>query len=108
MSAVDVDEDPERAKAYLKKGNEILMASIARIRDVVWAIDSRNDQAGKLVDRMMDFAFDLLGAKGIDYAWEAGTVDREARLPPMIRQNIYLIYKEAVTNIVRHSAADTC
>lgn len=107
LSAVDVDEDPGRAKAFLTKGNEILMASIATIRDVVWAIDSRNDQAGKLMDRMMDFAFDVLGAKGIDYTWEAGTINREARLPPLIRQNIYLIYKEAVANIVRHSAADS-
>lgn len=106
MHTVDVDQMPDDIKSYLKKGNEILMGAISKIRDVVWAIDSKNDQTGNLVDRMMDFAFDMLRAKHIDYEFETSSINRNQILPPLIRQNIYLIYKEAIHNIVKHSNAN--
>lgn len=106
MRSVDMEEIPERGKAYLQKGNELLMEAIIKIRDVVWAIDSSNDQTGNLVDRMMDFAFDMLNAQNINYEFDADKINRTEELPPLIRQNIYLIYKEAIQNIVKHSKAD--
>lgn len=105
MQSVDVDDSPTSAKNHLSKGNEVLMSSISKIRDVVWAIDAKNDQAGELIDRMMDFAYDLLNAKEIDYNFLHEGIPRNLILPPLLRQNIYLIYKEAIQNIVKHSEA---
>lgn len=107
MSAVDTDGDLNSSKNYLKKGNEVLVGAIAKIRDVVWAIDARNDKSGNLIDRMEDFAFDMFNAKNINYNMEIENFNRELILPPLTRQNIYLIYKEAINNIVKHSDADS-
>ena len=97
--------DAASAKNYLQKGNEILSSSISKIRDVVWAIDVKNDATGSLLDRMEDFAYDMLSAKNIQYKINNEGFDRNASLPPLIRQNFYLFYKEAITNIYKHSNA---
>lgn len=97
--------DPAVAKSYLVKGNEILMSSISKIRDVVWAIDAGNDATGALLDRMEDFTYDMLSAKNIKYDITNTGFDRKAMLPPLIRQNFYLFYKEGITNISKHSNA---
>ena len=104
MNSVKVKED-ESSKKYFQKGNEVLTGAISKIRDVVWAIDARNDQTGDLLDRMEDFAFDMLKSKDIDYQFTTNGLNRKTTLPPLIRQNIYLIFKEAMTNIVKHSNA---
>lgn len=104
MNAVKVTDD-EQSNRYFQKGNEILMESIAKIRDVVWAIDARNDQGGDLLDRMRDFAYDMFTARDIQYRFQSDSFDRKAILPPLIRQNVYLIFKEAVTNVIKHSNA---
>ncbi|PHN02154.1 sensor histidine kinase [Flavilitoribacter nigricans] len=104
MNAVKVTDD-EQSRQYFEKGNEILMESITKIRDVVWAIDARNDQGGDLLDRMEDFAYDMFTSRDIAYRFEHQHFDRKAILPPLIRQNIYLIFKEAVTNVIKHSNA---
>lgn len=104
MNSVKVTDD-EQSNHYFQKGNDILMESISKIRDVVWAIDARNDQGGDLLDRMEDFAYDMFTSRDISYQFQVDNFDRKALLPPLIRQNIYLIFKEAVTNVIKHSNA---
>jgi signal transduction histidine kinase len=46
--------------------------------------------------------------KGISFQINHSTVNYPNRkLPAQIKQNIFLIYKEAITNILRHSDAST-
>jgi len=75
--------------------------------DVVWSIDPRRDDLRSLITRIREFASDMLEAKGI--AWEfhtPGEVD-QVRLSPEQRRDLYLIFKEAITNIVRHSGCSS-
>ncbi len=104
MQSVDVKED-EFSRQYFRKGNEVLMSAIARVRDVVWAIDARNDAVDHLKDRMEDFAFDMLRGRQIDYHFTFSGIDGKEVLTPLARQNLYLVYKEAIHNIVKHSNA---
>jgi len=71
--------------------------------DIVWSIDPRRDDLSNLVQRIGQFAFDVLGVKGI--AWELQTLPQSVtvKLTPEQRRHIYLIFKEAITNIVRHA-----
>ena len=104
MNSVEVKED-DFSKQYFQKGNEVLTGAISKIRDVVWAIDARNDQTGDLLDRMEDFAFDMFKSRNINYQFVSDSINRNEILPPLVRQNVYLIFKEAITNIVKHSDA---
>lgn len=74
--------------------------------DIVWSIDARNDTIGDLTDRMQDYANRVLVPKQVTVHFNLQALENEKKIPVELRQNLYLIFKEAVNNIVRHSNAD--
>lgn len=79
---------------------------ITTLSDVVWSIDSRNDTIGDLIDRMRDFLDTVFPAGSIHIDFQTKGLHFEQKLEQALRQNIYLIFKEAVNNAARHSGAD--
>ena len=74
--------------------------------DIVWTINPENDDLEKILDRMRSFAYELLGAKKIDFEFEADTSLHKLRLPMEARKNLYLIFKEATNNMVKYAEAN--
>jgi ligand-binding sensor domain-containing protein/two-component sensor histidine kinase len=74
---------------------------VASMSDIVWAIDPRLDHLHDLVPRMRRFASDMFMARGIRFQFVASAAD--LRLSSEQRRHIFLVFKEAVNNIVRHS-----
>ncbi len=97
--------DKDRGK--LRRIGEISRDAMARMRDTVWAIDARKDKLENLIDRMREYAEETLAPRGIRFHIEAEQLSGKLNLPTHIRQNLYLIYKEAVTNAAKHSNGDT-
>ncbi len=54
---------------------------------------------------MKDFATEVLQAKNIEMSFTIEGVDESRTLDPALKQNIYLIFKESVNNIVKHANA---
>ncbi|MBD2705690.1 hypothetical protein IC229_34095 [Spirosoma sp. BT702] len=79
--------------------------AMERMRDTVWAIDSRKDKYENLIDRMRAFAERNLNRKRIIHEFDIAIDDARKFIDPQKRQNIYLIFKEAITNIDKHSDA---
>jgi len=77
--------------------------AMGRMRDTVWAIDARKDKIEDLVDRMLDFSDNLLISKNISFEFQNNIQQKDQKIKPEIRQNIYLIFKEAITNIAKYS-----
>ncbi len=73
--------------------------------DIVWAINPDYDRLSNLVHRMRRFATDLLGGQNIGLQFRSSVSDDELRIGANIRRQVYLIFKEAVNNIARHSGA---
>jgi signal transduction histidine kinase len=71
--------------------------------DIVWAVNPDADSLGDLVYRMRRFAEDTLGGTDIDLAFRAREVPEDLRLGADVRREIYLMLKESVTNIAKHS-----
>jgi len=74
--------------------------------DIVWTIKPENDQFEKIIMRMRSFAYELLGAKKIDFEFVADEEVAKINLPMEVRKNLYLIFKEATNNIVKYAQAD--
>jgi signal transduction histidine kinase len=74
--------------------------------DIVWTINPENDQFEKIILRMRSFAYELLGAKNIDFEFVAADDVAKMKLPMNVRKNLYLIFKEATNNLVKYAAAD--
>lgn len=98
---------PEKDKSKLRRIGEISRDAMTRMRDTVWAIDARKDKLENLLDRMREHAEETLAPRGIRFTIEAEHLSLRQNLPTYIRQNLYLIYKEAVTNAAKHSNGDT-
>lgn len=74
--------------------------------DVLWSIDSRNDFAGNLLDRMREHAEDMLLPLQIDINFVVADTDMKQHINTHDRRDLYLIFKEAIHNIAKHSQAD--
>ena len=81
--------------------------AMGRMRDTVWAIDSRKDTYEDLFDRMQDFSEDTLGPTGKSLVLKNKIEEGKSVLKPDIRQAVYLIFKEAISNIVKYSDTET-
>ncbi|MEQ1746688.1 MAG: two-component regulator propeller domain-containing protein [Saprospiraceae bacterium] len=79
--------------------------AVSKMRDLVWGLDSRRDRVHNLLERMQEVAAEQLGPMGITCQFELGTLPLEKKVPVDMRQHLFLIYKEALTNVVRHSHA---
>lgn len=96
----------EKEKAtYLKSIGGLSREVVSTMSDIVWSIDNNNDTLTELINRMKDFATEVLEAKEIDFEFILYKAEGNKMLEPILRQNIYLIFKEAVNNAVKHSKA---
>jgi signal transduction histidine kinase len=96
---------PELAN-ILDKVRAISEETNHNLRDTVWTINPENDSFQKMMDRMSAFAYQILPAQEIELTFE-NTVDatKPFKISMEQRRNIYLMFKEAVNNIARHSEA---
>jgi ligand-binding sensor domain-containing protein/two-component sensor histidine kinase len=89
---------------YLKRINEVSREVVGTMSDIVWSIDNRNDSFEALILRMKDFANEVLQSKNIEIEFLTN-VNTDKILDPELKQNLYLIFKEAINNIVKHAQA---
>src|SRR5262249_35973836 len=71
--------------------------------DIVWAINPNRDHLSDLVHRMRRFASDIFTSRGISLEFDAPTGDGDAALGANLRREVFLIFKETINNIVKHS-----
>ncbi len=73
--------------------------------DIVWAINPENDFLDNLVYRMRRIATDLLGAHKIALVFRSSATVQDLKIAADVRRHVYLIFKEGIHNIARHSSA---
>src|SRR5207244_4054314 len=72
--------------------------------DIVWAINPNKDHLRDLIQRMRRFASDLFTARKIEFSFLAPGEEQALKIGADLRRQVFLIFKEAVNNIARHSA----
>lgn len=78
---------------------------VESMSDIVWAINPAKDHLQDLIQRMRRFASDILTAKGIGLEFSAPSFTTDIPLGANPRRDLLLIFKESLTNIVKHSNA---
>lgn len=72
--------------------------------DIVWAINPRRDRLSDLTHRMRRFASDVLAARDINFRFTAPPDEKVLKLGTDLRREVYLMFKESVNNLAKHSA----
>ena len=103
MLRQQVDGNVPQAAERLALIASVSRKSVDAMSDIVWAINPKKDHLRDLVQRMRRFASDTLTARNIELHFSAPAADDDIQLNSEMRREVFLIFKEAVNNIARHS-----
>ncbi|HRH44252.1 MAG TPA: ATP-binding protein, partial [Pyrinomonadaceae bacterium] len=93
------------ATESLTKITNVSNELVGTMSDIVWSINPTKDHLSDLTQRMRRFASDSLSAKGIIFHFNSTEVDQEIVVKSNLRREVFLIFKESINNIVKHSQA---
>src|SRR5262249_44600008 len=110
LTRISLLSEVAQRQSHDREGNASLstIAGLSRelvdsMSDIVWAINPERDHLGDLTQRMRRFAGDVFSARGIDFTFRFQATDGDFRLHANLRREVFLVFKEAVNNAVRHS-----
>ena len=83
--------------------NRISVQTSNSIRDIIWLINPAFDSLQDFVLRIKDFASVML--RGVNFRLRCDGIDLTSKLSPDLRQNLFFLFKEALTNVARHAQA---
>ncbi len=104
---IQEDVEPDEQQNYLKNIAAMSRELVTSMSDIVWSIDSRNDTIENLLDKMKSFAGSTLSARDIGFTLAHSGIDMKKKISVDVRQNIYLIFKEAINNVAKHANASS-
>lgn len=86
--------------AKISETSRELMGSMS---DIVWATNPLRDHLRDLIQRMRRFATDTLSSRDIEFVFFAPSAETDMKLDVDVRRQLYLIFKECINNIAKHS-----
>jgi signal transduction histidine kinase/ligand-binding sensor domain-containing protein len=89
----------------LDKMGENSRSMVSSMSDIVWAINPNNDEGEKLLERMENYGKDNCSVNNIRFIFHADKKVHTISLPPEIRKNVYLVFKEAINNSLKYAEA---
>jgi signal transduction histidine kinase len=101
------DKDhPDQIEAHAIRLSQSADQTVRALEEIVWAVRPGSDSLQSLVDYITHFAGELFEGTSTRCRLDLPD-DLPARsLPPDFRHNIFLIVKEALTNVLKHAAAN--
>ncbi|MBK8562432.1 MAG: hypothetical protein IPN76_03560 [Saprospiraceae bacterium] len=91
------------ALPLLDRIEEEVQASAESLDDIIWSINPKNDPLDRVLARMRRFATEAFEAKGINGSLQFPLDAKRLRLDMGKRRQFYLLFKEAVNNLVKYS-----
>lgn len=114
LSSISVDGQLLQKSESLTEKERELSSDISKtasqtleaMRDIIWFINPKNDEGEDIIYKMRETASRLL--VGLNWSFNSSSVVRFDGFSLEQRRNIFLIYKEALTNVIRHSQTQKC
>ena len=96
--------DHEELSESLKRIAGTARELIDSMSVIVWSINPRRDHVSDLIHRMRRFASDVFSSSGIRLHFTAPESEQsDMAMGADLRRQIFLIFKESINNIARHS-----
>lgn len=98
------EADIDAARGVMERMGARSREMIGRMSDIVWSVDPKHDGGTSLSERMKLFAAETLAARDIALVFEADDGIATVKLDMAQRRELYLVFKEALTNAAKHSS----
>ena len=95
----------EEVEAHMSKMSRIAREVVRDLDAIVWAVNPRNDFLDNLTTYISQYVERFLGITDIRYRLDLAAELPHCPLDSEARHNLFLVVKEALNNIVKHSAA---
>lgn len=96
---------PDTARTTLLTISQAARRVIATMREIIWNLNSAHDTLQNVAARFDETAHTLLEPQGIVLRLELPPGWTDTPLPTEYRRDLFLLFKEALHNLVRHSGA---
>ena len=97
--------DMEAARGTLASVGDTARELIEALSDIVWTVDPKHDDLQNVIRRITQFGQELCEGRGIGFETDLSGSFESTKLTPESRRDIYLVFKEGIHNIVKHSGA---
>lgn len=97
--------NPANATSYITKAGDEIQRISESLSDIVWNINPKYDDLDQLFIRMKRYAADMFDGKNIRADLNFPDTTEKLSMPMDQRRDFYLIFKEAVNNLVKYSDA---
>lgn len=90
------------ARELVEKISDKSQKSLEALSDIVWSIDTRNDDMDDFVMKANEY-LSVLDAQGIGYDFSISPEAGQVKLGMVIRRELYMVFKEAVCNALKYA-----
>jgi len=95
--------DDRRMTEWLSLIAETSREMVDSMSDIVWAVNPNKDSLRDLVARMRRVADDFFTARQIAFQFSVSGHEKDVKLGADTRREVFMIFKESINNIARHS-----
>ncbi|MFQ5901697.1 MAG: sensor histidine kinase [Thermodesulfobacteriota bacterium] len=100
-----LSSEPEKVEGILKTIKETILRNIERLKDFLWVIDPEEEGLDDLISHFKSYTAKHFDLYDIDIKFKTSPSSKAPYLNTSHRFNIFNIYKETMTNIIKHSKA---
>ena len=96
---------PDEIEAHARQIYQTARETTRSLDEIVWAVNPANDTLDGLANYACKYAQEYLALAGLRYRADIPAQLPAIAIPPEVRHNIFLAFKEAVNNVVKHARA---
>ncbi|MEP6647418.1 MAG: histidine kinase, partial [Saprospiraceae bacterium] len=97
------NKNPQEQNEVLSRLRTQTKKATASLREIVWNIHPKNDRLEMFVGELSRYAGEILEDAGISYSIHADPIGPDDKLAIASRQQLARVYKEILSNLIRHS-----
>jgi ligand-binding sensor domain-containing protein/signal transduction histidine kinase len=96
---------PDEVESHTRQISQTARETTRSLDEIVWAINPSNDTLEGLANYVCKYAQEYLALANLPCRVDVPAQLPTAAIPPEVRHNVFLAFKEAVHNVVKHAQA---
>jgi ligand-binding sensor domain-containing protein/signal transduction histidine kinase len=102
------DKDlPDEVEAHAQQISQTARETTRALDEIVWEANPSNDTLDSLITYSCKYAQEYLALARLRYRLDVPESLPTVPIPPDVRHNVFLAFKEAVNNVVKHAQASS-